>query len=111
MNSNWNHAISLISYKKAKDKDGFDITEEVKSNPIPANFKSVTRAEEEHSKKLGYNADLMVEIMAVDYSSQETLIDIDTNKRYAIKRAYAISSEILELTVTDLTKRQVDGKI
>ena len=24
MNCNWNHAISLISYKKTKDKDGFD---------------------------------------------------------------------------------------
>ncbi len=111
MNSNWNHAISLISYKKSKDKEGFDITEEVTSDPIPANFKSVTRTEEEHSKNLGYNADLMIEIMAIDFSNQETLIDIDTNKRYAIKRSYAISSEILELTVTDLTKRQVDGKI
>ena len=111
MNSNWNHAISLISYKKAKDNDGFYDTEEFKSDPIPANFKSVTRAEEEHSKNLGYNADLMIEIMAVDYDDQETLIDADTNKRYAIKRSYAISSEILELTVTDLTKRQVDGKI
>ena len=111
MNSNWNHAISLISYKKAKDNDGFYDTKEVKSDPIPANFKSVTRAEEEHSKNLGYNADLMIEIMAVDYNGQETLIDVDTDKRYAIKRTYAKSSEILELTVTDLTKRPVDGKI
>ena len=109
MNSNWNHAISLIFYRKTKDKEGFDVTEEVKTNPIPANFKSVTRAEEEYSNKLGYNADLMVEIMAVDYDDQETLLDIDTNKRYAIKRTYAISSEILELTVTDLTKRQENG--
>ncbi len=111
MNCNWNHAISLISYKKTKDKDGFDIIEEIISNPIPANFKSITRAEEEHSKKLGYNADLMIEIMAVDYSNQETLLDVDTNKKYAIKRTYAISSEILQLTVTDLTKRQENGKI
>ncbi len=111
MNSNWNHAISLISYEKTKDKDGFEEMQEIESDPIPANFKSVTRAEEEHSKKLGYNADLMIEIMVVDYNDEETLIDADTKKRYAIKRTYAKSSEVLELTVTDLTKRQVNGKI
>lgn len=111
MNSNWNHAISLISYKKAKDIEGFEMMQEKVSNPIPANFKSVTRAEEEHSKNLGYNADLMVEIMAIDYNNQETLLDVDTNKKYAIKRVYAISSEKLQLTVTDLTKRQNNGKV
>ena len=111
MNSNWNHAISLISYRKAKDTEGFEIMQEEVSNPIPANFKSVTRAEEEHSKNLGYNADLMVEIMAIDYNNQETLLDVDTNKKYAIKRVYAISSEKLQLTVTDLTKRQNNGKV
>ncbi len=102
MNSNWNHAISLISYNKAKDKDGFEVTNEIVSDPIFANFKSVTRAEEEHSKKLGYNADLIIEIMAVDYNNEETLKDIDTQKKYAIKRTFAISSEILQLTATDL---------
>ena len=111
MNSNWNHAISLISYNKTKDKDGFEDAQENESLPIPANFLSITRAEEEHSKKLGYNADLIIEIMYADYNGEETLIDKDTNKRYAIKRVYAISSEILQLTVTDLTKRQINGKI
>ena len=109
MNSNWNHAISLISYIKAKD--GFEVTNEIVSDPIFANFKSVTRAEEEHSKKLGYNADLIIEIMAVDYNNEETLKDIDTQKKYAIKRTFAISSEILQLTATDLTKRQENGTI
>ena len=111
MNSNWNHAISLISYSKTKDKDGFEITQEKTSDPIPANFKSVTRAEEEHSKNLGYNADLIVEIMAIDYHEESTLLDVDTNKKYAIKRTYAITAELLRLTVTDLTKRQEDGKL
>ena len=41
MNSNWNHSISLISYKKTKDSEGFDVAEEIISNPIPANYKSV----------------------------------------------------------------------
>ena len=111
MNSNWNHVISLISYSKAKDKDGFEIMQEKISDPIPAEFESVTRAEEEHSKQLGYNADLMVKIMAIDYNGESTLLDVDTNKKYAIKRTYAISSELLQLTVTDLTKRQEDGSI
>lgn len=109
MNGNWNHAISLISYSKVKDAEGFEIMQEIISNPIPANFKSVTRAEAEHSKNLGYNADLIIEVMAVDYNNEETLLDIDTKKKYAIKRVYAISSEKLQLTVNDLTKRQNNG--
>ncbi len=111
MNSNWNHVISFISYQKFKDIDGFENSKEIQSNPIPANFKFVTRKEEEHSEKLGYNADLIVEIMLNSYHGEETIIDLDTNKKYAIKRTYSSSSEILELTVTDLTKRQSNGKV
>lgn len=109
MNCNWNHAITLISYTNTKDKDGFDIITENKSKPIPASFESVTRAEEEHSKKLGYNADMVIEIMAINYNNEETLIDEDTKKRYAIKRVFFTTSEKLKLTVTDLTKRGNDG--
>lgn len=110
MNNNWNHAISLITYEKTKDKDGFDIVKESITEHIPANFMSVTRAESEHSKKLGYKADMVVEIMAINYTNEETLIDEDTQKRYAIKRVFSVTSEKLELTVTDLTKRQENGK-
>lgn len=109
MNSNWNHSISLISYNVTTDDDGFDKTTEKKREHIPANFKSVTRKEEEHSNLLGYNADLIVEIMAVNFLNEETLIDEDTNKRYAIKRVFFKTSEIIELTVSDITKRQVNG--
>lgn len=111
MNCNWNHAISLISYKSFKDSDGFDNNEEIITEPIPANFKSVTRIEEEHSKKLGYNADLIIEIMLENYNAEETLIDVDTKKRYAIKRTYAKSSERIELIVSDLTRRQKNGEV
>ena len=109
MNSNWNHAISLISYINTIDDDGFKKVTEKITEHIPSNFKSVTRAEEEHSKILGYNADLIIQIMACNFSNEETIIDEDTGKKYAIKRIFYKTSEIIELTVSDITKRQDNG--
>lgn len=109
MNNNWNHSISLVSYNVIVDDEGFDTAIENKREHIPANFKSVTRKEEEHSSLLGYNADLIVEIMSANFLNEETLIDEDTNKRYAIKRVFFKTPEIIELTVSDITKRQENG--
>lgn len=109
MNSNWNHSISLVKYNSTVDNDGFDELAEIKREHIPANFKSVTRKEEEHSKLLGYSADLIVEIMSANFLNEETLIDEDTKKRYAIKRVFFPNSETIELTVSDVTKRQNNG--
>ena len=109
MNSNWNHAITLISYNKTIDDEGFENVVEDRVENIPANFKSVTRAEEEHSKILGYNADLIIEILSCNFNNQVTVMDEDTNKKYAIKRVFFLNSEIIQLTVTDVTKRQENG--
>jgi len=109
MNCNWNQSISLISYDVTIDDDGFEKITEKKRKNIPANFKSVTRKEEEHSNLLGYNADLIIEILSANFLNEETLIDESTNKRYAIKRIFYKTSELIELTVSDTTKRQVNG--
>ena len=111
MNSNWNHAITLISYDEKYDDEGFKIVLEKKVEHIPANFKSVTRAEEEHSKILGYSADLIIEVLSSNFNNQETIVDEDTKKKYAIKRIFFKTSEIIELIVSDITKRQENGKI
>lgn len=103
--NNWKDAIFLVSYTSTKDADGFYVGVEDKSEEIPANFKSVTRAEEEHSKKMGYKAKLIVEVMKCNYDNQEVLIDSSTNKKYSIQRSYEISSEILELTCSDISKK------
>ena len=102
MNNNWVNAITLVSYTGTKDSDGFEVPVETMVEHIPAKFKSATRKDEEHSNKLGYTADLIVEMMTCNYSNQETLIDEATNKRYAIKRAYEKSPEIIELTCSDV---------
>lgn len=103
--NNWKNAIELVSYIVTKDSDGFPETIENKTKPIPANFKSVTRAEEEHSKIMGYNAELIVDIMKCNYNNQEELIDYDTNKKYSIKRTYEKTSEILELTCSNVSRK------
>jgi len=103
--NNWSDTITLVIYEKTKDKDGFEVKTPIKVEHIPANFKSVTRKEEEHSNKLGYKADVVIEIMKINYSDEETLIDEKNSKTYAIKRTFARSSEIIELVCSDLTKR------
>lgn len=103
--NNWKDAIILVSYTSTKDSDGFLVEVENKTKPIPANFKSVTRAEEEHSKIMGYNAELIVELMSCNYDKQPVLIDCVTNKLYEIKRIYPTSSEFIELTCSDISKK------
>lgn len=103
--NNWKDAIVLVSYTSTKDSDGFPVDVETRTEPIPANFKSVTRAEEEHSKIMGYNAELIVELMKCNYSGQPVLIDYETNKKYEIKRIYETTSELLELTCSTVSKK------
>lgn len=103
--NNWKDAIVLVSYTSTKDSDGFQVDVETRTEPIPANFKSVTRAEEEHSKIMGYNAELIVELMKCNYSGQPVLIDCETNKTYEIKRTYDTTSELIELTCSTVSKK------
>lgn len=103
--NNWTDAIYLVTLDSTKDSDGFDEEIETKSELIPANFKSITRSEEEHSKIMGYNASLVVQIMLCNYNNQELLIDDYTNKKYAIERTYPVSSEIIELTCSDISRK------
>lgn len=103
--NNWKDAIYLVSYTTTKDSDGFPVVVMNKSEQIPANFKSVTRAEEEHSKIMGYTAELIVEIMLCNYSGQEELIDCCSNKKYAIKRTFEETSEVIQLTCSDVSRK------
>lgn len=100
--NNWNKSIMLVRYSETKDTDGFVIPSGIKSKPIPANFKQITRAVEEHSKKMGYTANLVVEIMECNYNNQSYLIDVETSTKYEIKRAFKTTSEVIELTCSDV---------
>ncbi len=102
---NWVDAIKLVSLTSTKDSDGFEVEVETETDKIPANFKSVTRAEEEHSKIMGYNAELVVEILSCNYNKEPLLISCKDNKKYAIKRTFEVSSEIIELTCSDVSKK------
>lgn len=103
--NNWTDAITLISYTSTKDSDGFDVDVENHVEHIPAQFKSVTRKEEEHSNLLGYRADLIVEIMKCNFSNEETLMDESTGKKYKIQRTYSKNPETIELTCSDLSRK------
>lgn len=101
--NNWKDIVYFIKVSKdKKDKDGFPISEEDKSKPVVANIIGVTRAEEEHANKMGYTADLEVEIMSVNYNNQEILETEDGN-RYRIRRTYPKTSEILSLTCSNIS--------
>lgn len=103
--NNWVDAIKLVSLTSTKDSDGFEVEVETETDKIPANFISVTRAEEEHSKIMGYNAELVVEILSCNYNNEPLLINCKNNKKYAIKRTYEISSEVIQLTCSDTSKK------
>lgn len=103
--NNWVDAIKLVSITSTKDSDGFKVEVETETEMIPANFKSVTRAEEEHSKAMGYTAELVVEIMTCNYHNQPLLINCKNNKKYTIQRTFEISSEVIQLTCSDVKKK------
>ena len=104
--NNWKDAIVLVSYTSTKNSNGFPVEVETRTKPIPANFKSVTRAEEEHSKIMGYTAELVVEIMLCNYDKKYThLLDYSNNKLYEIKRTFEVSSEVIELTCSDVSRK------
>lgn len=101
--NNWKDVIYLIEVNDSqKDKEGFPIVEEKKSERMAANIIGVTRLEEEHAHKLGYTADLEIEIMAINYSNEQ-LLEVENKKRYRIRRSYPKSSEILILTCSDIS--------
>lgn len=103
MNNNWKDIVYFIKINKnKKDVDGFPISEETKSDPIVSNIIGVTRAEEEHANKMGYTADLEVEVMSVNYDNQEILETEDGN-RFRIRRTYPKTSEILSLTCSNIS--------
>ena len=104
--NNWKDAIVLVSYTTTKNSNGFPVEVEHKTKPIPANFISITRAEEEHSKIMGYTAELVVELMKCNFDNKYTvLIDYVNSKKYEIKRAYDKSSEIVQLTCSDVSRK------
>ena len=102
--NNWIDEISFVEYISSKDLDGFFESTEKVGEPIPANIKNITRTDEEHSKKMGYIAKLIVEVLACNYNAEKYLQDKKTLNIYEIKRTYYLSSEIIELTCSDVDK-------
>lgn len=55
---------------------------------IPASMTDTTRNDEILASQNGYTADLVVEIMACNYSGQSFLVDESTGKEYDIVRTH-----------------------
>jgi hypothetical protein len=103
---NWTDAIKLVYYKDEKNSNGFKVNDtKEESTTLPANIKSITRSEAEHSKKMGYDASITVELLFCNYDQKYThIVDTIENKEYEIKRVYKKTSEILEITCSDISK-------
>ena len=83
--NNWKDIVYFIKVNKdKKDKDGFPITEE------------------EHANKMGYTADLELEIMTINYDNQE-ILEVENGNRFRIRRTYPKTSEILILTCSNIS--------
>ena len=54
---------------------------------------------------MGYNAELVVEILSCNYNNQPLLINCKNNKKYAIQRTFEVTSEVIQLTCSDVSKK------
>lgn len=87
----WNGSIKLPigSEGGGKDSNGFPIEPVyIFMDGIPASLTDVTRNDEMLASQKGYTADLIVEIMACNYSGQSFLVDESTGKEYDIVRTH-----------------------
>ena len=54
---------------------------------------------------MGYDASITVELLFCNYDQKYThIVDTIENKEYEIKRVYKKTSEILEITCSDISK-------
>lgn len=97
-----NTLISLVTEEVIGiDSEGFEKIKSEVSTPIPAHIKSLTRADVEMAKQLGYNSTAIYVIKQVAYNGEPYLIDRATLQRYKIDRTYyAERSNDIELTVS-----------
>jgi hypothetical protein len=66
---------------------------------IPANFKDVTRRDQELANRFEYDAEVNVEIMACNYSGQRSLVNEETGETLYVQRTYKPDrGELITLT-------------
>lgn len=105
----WNSTISLPKVKKSvQDPDGFVSEEWEYIKNIPANIKDATRLDSTLANQAGYNADVVVEIMACCYNSASFLIDEKTGIIYDIQRTFC-KDKAMTMQIT--AQRREHGKI
>lgn len=90
-----NELLYLISTSVEKDKDGFDLVQDVKKQ-IFGEKKTVGRAEFYAAYKAGIKASAIFKINVDEYNN-ESLIEYERQK-YKVKRTYEVDEYYVELT-------------
>ena len=85
----WINSIKIPTGEKVEqDEAGFPTKRLTFMEGIPANFRDLTRNDQILASQSGYNADVLVEVMACNYSGQKTFIDEATGDVYEVKRTF-----------------------
>ncbi len=97
----WNRSISLpIKRTVDEDSEGFEKEEWEYMTGIRASFKDATRQDKILAQQVGYNASMIVEIVACVYNNAPFLIDESTGEIFDIKQTFRPEkSRMILLTV------------
>lgn len=100
--SMWNSIVSLAKTKESVNNYG-DIVFSEEKQDVYCNIVSVSQKEFYQAQSLGFQPELKIEIMAIDYNEQN-LVYLNS-KRYRVLRTYLRKDEIMELTLTSVNNR------
>ena len=98
----WRDVATLISISESVNDYG-DIVASESFQEIYCNVLSVSQKEFYQAQSVGFQPELKLEMMAIDYDSQK-YIEI-YGKRYKILRTYVRKDEVIELVVSSLIER------
>ena len=95
----WRDVATLISISESVNDYG-DIVESESFQEIYCNVLSVSQKEFYQAQSVGFQPELKLEMMAIDYDSQK-YIEI-YGKRYEVLRTYIRKEEVIENVVSSL---------
>lgn len=98
----WRDVATLISISESVNEYG-DIVAAESFQEVYCNVLSVSQKEFYQAQSVGFQPELKLEMMAIDYDSQK-YIEI-YGKRYKILRTYVRKDEVIELVVSSLIER------
>lgn len=98
----WRDVAYLISNTESVNEVG-DVVFADTQKEVFCNIKSISQKEFYQAQSTGFQPEIKIEMMHIDYSGEKT-ITVNT-KKYNIIRTYIRPDEVIELTLSSLNER------